>query len=499
MKISQIPTKFPIPFANAPAGGDSNPIPTASQIAITPGAASLTDGFPPLCFQQITAGGVPPWGRDVNGLFNQVTAWNRWGAAGNPVQYDSVFATAIGGYPFGTVLAAQAGVTAGSPQGGNHLWFSTVDDNIVNPDSTFNSANWVPFPAVINTDIAYTVGGTGSQFPDLNTAFEYLSRFAITGINGSVILQLAGAPSGTAQQFTYTSPINMSHPNNDRISVIGATMLGAVPTSDASYAINGSSAAQRATDTATNLATLRTKFATELHFSGCGGFVITGKCPNIDGILLTGDGSANNGIIIRASCPAYPLTPNGIAVVGFGFSGVWLSGSSWNITAPLVIINCGTNNGTYAPAFRLQTSQFGSSSSVIVLACGNTTVTTAAGLSLELNSALTLFTPSTNLHVDCNQNDGVDLQGNSTIANNNNIVHHFYRNGAWGLNLLNQSFVSLTSADFGSTGSSLQNGTGSIQAFDNSAANLNGQATNVTSPSPAVGTVGNNQSLIANS
>jgi hypothetical protein len=45
MQASQIPQKLSLAFA---ADGAKNVIPVPSQIPYTPGAASFTDGFPPL-------------------------------------------------------------------------------------------------------------------------------------------------------------------------------------------------------------------------------------------------------------------------------------------------------------------------------------------------------------------------------------------------------------------------------------------------------------------
>jgi hypothetical protein len=71
---------------------------------ISNGAASLTDGFPPLTFLAVTAGGVPPFGQDMNGLLNQITAGVRWEQVGGQPVYNATFANAIGGYPNGAVL-----------------------------------------------------------------------------------------------------------------------------------------------------------------------------------------------------------------------------------------------------------------------------------------------------------------------------------------------------------------------------------------------------------
>ena len=131
MEIIQAPSQLVLPWGN----GDStktNPVPVPSQIGITPGAASWTDGFPPLCATAVTSGGVPPAKADMNGGLFQMSAVDVWMCAGAGFLQNSSFATAIGGYPIGArVLRA------------DYLgyWQSIVDNNTSNPDA--GGAGWV--------------------------------------------------------------------------------------------------------------------------------------------------------------------------------------------------------------------------------------------------------------------------------------------------------------------------------------------------------------------
>lgn len=150
MLASDIPTyKFPVPFANGASGTYKTvPIPTASAGA---SRASLADGFPSNTFLPIGSGGVPPDGRDFNGILYEVTGWERWIQAGGPIVYDATFSAAIGGYPAGAVLST-------NPAGG--LWLSTADNNVTNPDAA--GAGWeplVPLPA----DNADTIAGVSTS------------------------------------------------------------------------------------------------------------------------------------------------------------------------------------------------------------------------------------------------------------------------------------------------------------------------------------------------
>lgn len=147
MQSTDVPSRFPIPFANGAGAGFIRDIPTAA--ATTPGAASLTEGFPPECFQPIAAGGVPPAGEDMNGVLFRVTGWARWQAAGGPVTFNSAFATAIGGYPAGAFL--QSAITPGL------FFISTAENNTTNPDA--GGAGWqAVIPAKASS--AQVVAGT---------------------------------------------------------------------------------------------------------------------------------------------------------------------------------------------------------------------------------------------------------------------------------------------------------------------------------------------------
>lgn len=143
MLSSEIPTRVPLAFA---ASGAKNVIPTASQIGITDGAASLTDGFPPLTFTPIATGGVPPAGEDFNGVLNLISMNTLYCNAGGIIPYDSTFSTAIGGYPKGAVLS-RADATG--------FWISLTDNNTLNPD-TDTTGVWFPANNTGHTAITLT-------------------------------------------------------------------------------------------------------------------------------------------------------------------------------------------------------------------------------------------------------------------------------------------------------------------------------------------------------
>ena len=165
MQSTNIPSKIPLPFAYAAGGSYIRTIPAASQIGITAGAASLRDGFPPVTFSPIGSGGTPPFGQDVNGILNEITAIQQWQEAGGFFAYDSTFSTTIGGYPKGAILQSTSF---------NGFWTSTAENNTTNPDT--GGAGWVA-TAFEGLETIPTTGGT-TTLTNLQAAYPIIS---ITG------------------------------------------------------------------------------------------------------------------------------------------------------------------------------------------------------------------------------------------------------------------------------------------------------------------------------
>lgn len=141
MLASAVPTKIQLPFATS---GDKVAVPIPSQIAVTDGRASFTDGFPPLNATPLSAGGVAPFWTDFNGLLNQITAIQQWQCAGAGFKYDATFATAIGGYPAGAMLTSPSG---------NQTWLNLADNNSTDPNGG-SSSGWVLATPGSNTGIS---------------------------------------------------------------------------------------------------------------------------------------------------------------------------------------------------------------------------------------------------------------------------------------------------------------------------------------------------------
>jgi hypothetical protein len=167
MLLSSLPAKIATPFANAADVTHKRTIPVGSQIGITLGAASFTDGFPPACFSPPSSGGSWPFGQDFNGLLNQTTQWDRWQAAGGPVVYDAGFSASIGGYPLGARLLSSLG---------HAVWKSLVDNNTTNPDA--GGAGWQIAWCAWTADIQTAGGSANLQTLTLRPAPTAMGQLA---------------------------------------------------------------------------------------------------------------------------------------------------------------------------------------------------------------------------------------------------------------------------------------------------------------------------------
>ena len=142
------PSNYPLPFANS---GAKNTIPTP---ATGTGKASFTEGFPAVTMLPLTAGGIPPEGKDFNGILYDVTTHTVWVNAGGQYQFDAALSTAIGGYPAGMVLQNNAGTAS---------YVSAVANNTTdfNTDPSSIGTLWLPYSGKAFSNVTInTTGGT---------------------------------------------------------------------------------------------------------------------------------------------------------------------------------------------------------------------------------------------------------------------------------------------------------------------------------------------------
>jgi hypothetical protein len=355
------------------------------------------------------------------------------------------------------------------------------------------------FNDLIDSYVTFTVHGAGANFTDLNAALHYLSKYKITQ-HGRVTLQLAGAASGTAQQFVYNEMIIFDHPNNDRIFVRGKALLAAVPTSAASYTLTGNGATARNNDTIANRTMLRTKFATELFFNNGAGIEIIGRnLGAFDAILLVSSGAAGsmgfpgNGITVSASDTDVDIAHmggtgivSGVGIVGFPHDGLYVGQGGnltmWGIGFPLVTIgnagsgvNC-NGNGKFQPVG-------------IVLSYSNTIYGDMA------NVTSTIYFDVTQCHAAYNAQAAVLCAENSTCTMNG---AQFWGNGTFGV-YVNQEGSFAATGLIMSLGGVFNGAAWELVAEHGSAITVGGILAHQSRFSPALNTNANNNSWITTS
>jgi hypothetical protein len=183
---SGIPTKYQLYWAQNAGGAFVRTPPFSS--SGTPGAASFNDGFVPT---NMTLGGIPPFGQDMNGALRLETQWSQWLQMGGPVPYDGTFQTQIGGYPAGSIISSAT--TLGL------FWFSATDNNVTNPDAA--GAGWT-------SDQPGVFPQTGAQLQFTSAALLALVPFRggylwINGLNYPVTGTLTFASSGLVANTLY--------------------------------------------------------------------------------------------------------------------------------------------------------------------------------------------------------------------------------------------------------------------------------------------------------
>lgn len=203
----------------------------------------------------------------------------------------------------------------------------------------------------ITSPIIKTVHGAGADFPDLLQAFQWLGQYIITP-TGYVTFMVAPG------KWTYTTTVEINHPNANRVAIQGGALLGASPTPP-NFSITGYHAAA---DGSAHIIYLRSIYASELSFTGgVNGFLVLRHGITLRYLLITGSQTSaptvppfpqGNGIYITAE-----VYVDGIAIWGFGANGFNIMNSIVRCQTSLTITvsycgSCGINNqgGAFAAA-----------------------------------------------------------------------------------------------------------------------------------------------------
>lgn len=127
----------------------------------TTGRAGFDQGFPPINMTPVAAGGIPPFGQDMNGVLYDLSSAIQYVQAGRSFPFNQEFATAIGGYGKGAL------VTSASDQ--SILYRSKIDSNTIAPPS----ANW-ELASTIPQATEAVIGG--AKIASIATAAAFLNN-----------------------------------------------------------------------------------------------------------------------------------------------------------------------------------------------------------------------------------------------------------------------------------------------------------------------------------
>lgn len=341
---------------------------------------------------------------------------------------------------------------------------------------------------VISTAITKTVYGAGADFVDLNAAMAWLSRRRISA-SGSVTLQIqAGQHVSAATQY-------LSHPDGARVFVVGGR--GAAIPTYAAYARNGSSSGQRATDAAANLTMLRSVYTRELRFTGVSGILIEGQWGGLTDILISGDRTASkDGLSISGRTMAV----TGVVAHGFGNYGITVNQSGFAQIDNCAVVYCGGLGGLTAD----DSGTIVTVNSFVVTGCDQSGVHAVNGGRVRVYNGTCTSS--------CNPLQGFNATGGGLINSSAgttraelNAAAGYFATGASNINVPNayaggngigfyadqRSFIYAANA----SGSGNTNG---FSSYGGSYIMNTGSTLTGASTTPAVNTVGNNNSYIMN-
>ncbi|MHA1040046.1 phage tail protein [Enterobacter ludwigii] len=148
MNSSDTPSRITKAFG---VNGLKNTIPVdSSSTTDNNGVATFDKGFPEVTMQPLSAGGIPPSGKDMNGVLYSTTIQQQWQNAGMTYPFSQSFSDAVSGYPKGAIVPSS--VYTGQ-------WLNLNEANGTSPESpTGANTGWVPINNYGVTQITMTSG-----------------------------------------------------------------------------------------------------------------------------------------------------------------------------------------------------------------------------------------------------------------------------------------------------------------------------------------------------
>ena len=247
MNSSDAPSRISKAFG---VNGLKNTIPVDSSTSTdNNGVATFDKGFPEVTMQPLSAGGIPPSGRDVNGVLYSTTIQQQWQNAGMTYPFSQSFSDSVSGYPKGAIVPSS--VYTGQ-------WLNLNEANGTAPESpTGASTGWVPINNYGITQITMTSGSvvmsslqaakdriiiSGTLTANVNLIFpawikswvvhnNCMGNFTITcrTASGSGVVVIPGLVSRL-----FCDGVNISdetyNPNNDMVGAVVGFAMNSAPT-----------------------------------------------------------------------------------------------------------------------------------------------------------------------------------------------------------------------------------------------------------------------------
>ncbi|EGO4532830.1 tail fiber protein [Escherichia coli] len=246
MNSSDIPSRITKAFG---VNGLKNTIPVDSSTTTdNNGVATFDKGFPSITMQPLSAGGIPPSGKDMNGILYSATLQQQWQNAGMTYPFSQDFSDAVSGYPKGAIVPSS--VYTGQ-------WLNLNEANSTPPESaTGATTGWVPINNYGITQITMTSGSivmsslqaakdriiiTGALTANVNLIFPaWIKSWVVynncTG-NFSITCKTAAGTGiavipGLASRL-FCDGVNITdetyNPNNDMVGMVAAFAMNSAP------------------------------------------------------------------------------------------------------------------------------------------------------------------------------------------------------------------------------------------------------------------------------
>jgi hypothetical protein len=224
--------------AGGTPGVDYTVIPVPDQTGVSPELASFTTGFPVATRTARTLGGIPPRGKDMNGILFMVSGHTAWLAAGNTYAFNADVVTVAGGYAVGAVVRSAADLS--------QYFYNTLANNTNDPDSVITG--WVKFsPLAASANGLSTVApaaGTfnnvavaaGIRYLDVNTALgdvsytgwsaAYDGQIVVVSNTGANLLNLRALNGGSLAGNQFRIPSDFTIVQNQSVTFQKSVAIG---------------------------------------------------------------------------------------------------------------------------------------------------------------------------------------------------------------------------------------------------------------------------------